>query len=162
MVKVNKKKSYQKAELDHTVPGLPVPSQWAKTGSNIYSKARGNVLTTIDGTEYLDSTSCGLTNIIGYNRQELADVAREQMLNLYHVPNFGGSYGAHISLETLLSHCRENLRLKMFVYCVHLIHLDCLDVSHECLRLIQPHIGIEHAYGREDSGMWRYEHGRAA
>ena len=95
MAKVHLKESYQQAELSHTVPGLPVPSQWAKTGSKVYSKASGNILTTIDGTEYLDSTSCGLTNIVGYGREELADVAREQMLNLYHVPNFGGQRRAY-------------------------------------------------------------------
>jgi adenosylmethionine-8-amino-7-oxononanoate aminotransferase len=90
MAKVHLKESYQKAELDHSVPGLPVPSEWAKKGSHIYSKAKGNILTAIDGTEYLDSTSCGLTNIIGYGREELAEAAKEQMLKLYHVPNFGG------------------------------------------------------------------------
>ena len=89
MAKVHLNESYQKAELNHTVPGLPVPSEWAKTGSNIYFKAKGNIITAIDGTEYLDSTSCRLTNIIGYNRQELPAVAREQMLNLFNVPYFG-------------------------------------------------------------------------
>jgi adenosylmethionine-8-amino-7-oxononanoate aminotransferase len=90
MAKVSLKDSYQYAETTHTVPGMAVPSQWAKTGSKIYVEGSGAKLTAIDGAEYLDATSCGLTNNIGYGNEELAEVAKAQMIKLYHVPNFGG------------------------------------------------------------------------
>ncbi len=69
------------------------PREWAKTGSQIYIEGSGSKLTGIDGKGYLDATSCGLTNNIGYGNREMAEAAKEQMIKLYHVPNFGGQVG---------------------------------------------------------------------
>ena len=93
MAQVKLQDSYQQAEMIHTVPGMAVPSQWAKTGSKIYIEGYGARLKALDGAEYLDATSCGLTNNIGYGNKELAEVAKEQMIKLFHVPNFGGRVG---------------------------------------------------------------------
>jgi len=72
---------------------MAIPSEWAKTGSKIYIEGSGSRITSLDGVEYLDATSCGLTNNIGYGNRELAEAAKEQMIKLYHVPNFGGRVG---------------------------------------------------------------------
>jgi len=90
MENVSSNDTYQQKETAHTVPGMAVPSLWAKTGSDIYVEGSGARLTAMDGKEYLDATSCGLTNNIGYGNQELAEVAKAQMIKLYHIPNFGG------------------------------------------------------------------------
>jgi adenosylmethionine-8-amino-7-oxononanoate aminotransferase len=104
MEKVRSKDAYQYREIAYTVPGMAMPSLWVKQGSQIYVSGTGCKLTAIDGKEYLDATSCGLTNNIGYGSHELAEVAKEQMIKLYHVPNFGGQIGIpYIELASKLA-----------------------------------------------------------
>ena len=93
MEKSRSKEAYRERETAHTVHGMSVPSQWAEKGSHIYVEGKGSKLTALDGKEYLDATSCGLTNNIGYGSKELAEAAKEQMIKLYHVPNFGERVG---------------------------------------------------------------------
>ena len=98
------KDTYKSQETAHTVAGMAVPNEWAKTGSQIYIEGFGSKLIGIDGKEYLDATSCGLTNNIGYGNRELAEAAKEQMIKLYHVPNFGGQVGLpYIKLSAKLA-----------------------------------------------------------
>ena len=104
MEKTSSTETYQHQEIAHTVPGMAVPSQWAEKGSQIYIEGAGSKLWAIDGKEYLDATSCGLTNNIGYGNKELAETAKEQMIKLYHVPNFGGRVGLpYIALSKKLA-----------------------------------------------------------
>ena len=75
------------AHLLHPVTNL---HQHRKSGPLVLVRGEGARLWDSDGKEYLDGFA-GLWNVnVGYGRQELADVAREQMTRLAFSPTFFG------------------------------------------------------------------------
>lgn len=75
------------AHLLHPVTNL---HQHLQTGPLILVRGKGARLWDSDGKEYLDGFA-GLWNVnVGYGRQELADVARDQMARLAFSPTFFG------------------------------------------------------------------------
>ena len=80
------------AELDiaHMLHPLTNPHQHRKSGPLVLARGERARLWDTDGKEYLDGFA-GLWNVnVGYGRQELADVAREQMARLAFSPTFFG------------------------------------------------------------------------
>src|SRR4051794_29167262 len=68
------------------------PLHFAKdhTSPKIFSSARGSILRTSDGREYIDGLS-GLWNVhIGHGRKELADAAATQMQTLDYASAYAG------------------------------------------------------------------------
>src|SRR3954451_5831068 len=68
------------------------PLHFAKdhTSPKIFSSARGSILRTIDGREYIDGLA-GLWNVhIGHGRKELADAAATQMQTLDYASAYAG------------------------------------------------------------------------
>lgn len=88
MAESNWAQSYRNADFSHSLHGMTVPSQFAKSGSKIYVEGKGTRIKDIDGNEYIDFTSGGLVAMVGYGNQELAEAAKAQISKLHHVPDF--------------------------------------------------------------------------
>lgn len=83
-------KKYKEWMLKHEFQGQVDPMGWSKVGGLIYVEASGLRLKDIDGNEYLDMTSCGLCDAVGYGNEEVAEAAKAQMLKLNNTLGFGG------------------------------------------------------------------------
>ena len=90
MAKVSLSNTYREQELAHVVEAVVVPDQWAESASIIYTEGSGIKVRDIHGQEYLDATSCGLCNVVGYGNREVADAAWDQMMKLNNSRSFGG------------------------------------------------------------------------
>ena len=90
MSKVSLSSPYKDLELAHGVEAVIVPDQWVESGSIIYVEGSGIKVRGIDGKEYLDASSCGLCNVVGYGNWEVADAAWDQMIKLNNSRSFGG------------------------------------------------------------------------
>ncbi|UCG82444.1 MAG: aspartate aminotransferase family protein, partial [Dehalococcoidia bacterium] len=90
MAKVSLSSTYREQELAHVVEAVVVPDQWAESASIIYTEGSGIKVRDIYGREYLDASSCGLTNVVGYGNREVADAAWDQMMKLHNSRSFGG------------------------------------------------------------------------
>jgi adenosylmethionine-8-amino-7-oxononanoate aminotransferase len=72
---VSLRNTYKVQELAHGLEAVVVPDQWAESGSTIYVEGCGIAARDIDGKEYLDASSCGLCNVIGYGNKDVVGVA---------------------------------------------------------------------------------------
>src|SRR5918999_6163407 len=86
----------------HLMHPLHHPS--AHAGTRLWVSGRGAVITDSTGRDYIDGLS-GLWNVnVGHGRQELAEVARQQMATLaFHSSYAGGSNEKAIALAERLS-----------------------------------------------------------
>lgn len=74
----------------HEFQGQVDPTGWAKAGGLIDVEASGIRIKDIDGNEYIDMTSCGLCDAVGYGNEEVAEAAKAQMIKLNNAMGFGG------------------------------------------------------------------------
>jgi Fe-S-cluster-containing hydrogenase component 2 len=82
MARVSLRNTYRAEELAHGPEAVVVPDQWAASGSIIYVEGSGIRVRDIDGKEYLDASSCGLCNVVGYGNKEVAlkcDICYERL-----------------------------------------------------------------------------------
>lgn len=82
---------YKAKEAAHGLEPLVNPTQWANVGSAIFVQGSGVRIKTIDGREFIDASSCGFCDIVGYGNQEVAEAAKAQMVKLMDSISFGGS-----------------------------------------------------------------------
>ena len=79
---------YESTLLDHHLPPFYRLQGLAKDGIRIISKASGNYIFDNEGNKILDAMA-GLWCVnIGYGRDELAEVAKEQILRLPYYNSF--------------------------------------------------------------------------
>ncbi len=94
---------------------MVVPDQWAESGSIIYVEGSGIRIRDIDGKEYLDGSSSGLCNVVGYGNKEVAEAASAQMVKLANTVSFGGvSSMPRIELSRKLAEVTPGLRRFIF------------------------------------------------
>jgi len=108
---------YRRKDMDHMVRSLILPSEFAKTGEQIFVKGSGIKLIDTDGKEWIDISSGGLCVAIGYGNQELPEVAKEQMSKLSHCFTGGGrALAAEVDLACkLVDLVPEGLKRFQFV-----------------------------------------------
>ncbi len=115
MAKVSGRDTYKAQELAHGLEAVVVPDQWVESGSTIYVEGSGIRVRDIDGKEYLDASSCGLCNVVGYGNKEVAEAASAQMMKLSNTVSFGGvSSIPRIKLAHRLAEVTPGLRRFIF------------------------------------------------
>lgn len=117
MAEVSITEMYKRKDMEHMVRSLILPSEFAKSGEQIFVKGSGIKLIDTDGKEWIDISSGGLCVAIGYGNQELPEVAMEQMSKLAHCFTGGGrALAAEIDLAYKLAELMpEGLQRFQFV-----------------------------------------------
>ena len=90
MAEVYSKEEYRRIDQEHMVHGQTVPSVFHREGTLLYASGHGIRLVDLDGKEYLDGMSGGACCSIGFGREEVGEVAKQQAIKLSHYPDFGG------------------------------------------------------------------------
>jgi len=88
MARESEKEELKRKDIAHVLHGQVVPSVFHKSGCTFYEKAYGVRVVDMDGKEYLDGMCAGICANIGYGREDVAEVAKEQMIKLQHYSNF--------------------------------------------------------------------------
>ena len=87
--------SLQQTLSDHHLPPFTNYSELSKEGARIITKGSGNYIYDNEGNKIFDAMA-GLWCVnIGYGREELAEIAKTQMLNL---PYYNSFFKARLSL----------------------------------------------------------------
>lgn len=87
--KAKTKEWYREMDIAHVLHGMTVPSIFHKSGSIMYDSGYGIRLVDLDGKVYMDGMMGGACCTVGYGREEIGEVSKEQIIRLSHYPNFG-------------------------------------------------------------------------
>jgi len=81
-------KKYKVKDIAHLIHPDLIPSEFAKSGTNIMVEGYGVRLKNVEGKEYIDAVSNGMVVCLGYRNQELIEAARSQMFQLHSCTSF--------------------------------------------------------------------------